>query len=344
MRRSSSLARRALRIAGLSFLSFVLLLSAVWASGALWFQLPAPSLARQIAAAAAVLAMLWVLVGLWRGRYRPLLVYGVAYGAMLVWWSMIAPSNDRVWAEEMAQSLTYERSGDTITIHNVRNFDWTSLTTEAAARWETRTYNLSELTGVDVAVLYWAGPMIGHTYLEFGFRDGRYLSVSIEIRKERGEAHSSIAGFFKAYELAVIAGDERDFIGWRIHDPSQNVQLFRTRTEPWEAQALLLALLDKANALAATPEFYNTLTDNCTTVVWSLSKAMGDALPADYRILLSGYLPDYLYDLGRLNTAYPLDELRRRGEIMPRAGAAVEAGLTGPEFSAALREGVPEAK
>lgn len=343
MRRRHSLARRVLRGLGLALICVALALTAAWAFGAFWYQLPVPALGRLAVGGAWVLLALWALVRNCQRRYGPTLAYGLALVGLLVWWSTILPRNDREWTHEMAQSLTYTRDGDVITVRNIRNFDWTSLT-EAAARWETRRYKLSDLEGVDVAVLYWAGPMIGHTYLEFGFRDGQVLSLSIEVRRERDEPHSSIAGFFKAYELAVVAGDERDFIAWRIHDPSQTVQLFRTRTEPWEAQLLLLALLDKADALAATPEFYNTLTNNCTTVIWSLSGDMGDALPADYRVVLSGYLPDYLYDLGRLNTGFPLEELRRGGEIMPKAAAAVEAGLTGPAFSAALREGIPEAK
>ena len=44
---------------------------------------------------------------------------------------------------------------------------------------------------------YWAGEAIAHTIIGFGFQDGSGLAFSIEIRKERQEAYSPLAGFFK---------------------------------------------------------------------------------------------------------------------------------------------------
>src|SRR6185295_19909845 len=135
---------------------------------------------------------------------------------------------------------------------------------------------------------------------------GEALSLSVEIRKEKGEAYSPIGGFFKAYELAVLAGDERDFYGWRIFYPKEDLQLFHTRATPAESRMLLLKLLDFADEVAKTPTFYNTLTDNCTTEVWMLTETMGHDKPNDWRILASGYLPDFLYELGVLDSSRPL--------------------------------------
>ncbi|BCW89324.1 hypothetical protein sos41_24820 [Alphaproteobacteria bacterium SO-S41] len=336
-----SLTWRILRTIGRAFLTLIVLLSAVWVLGALTYQGPVSVVLYYVLVAAWGVLALWAIVQLWRRGVRGLALYVAAFVGVQIWWATILPSNDRIWTPEMAQDLTYERQGDTITVHNVRNFDWATLT-GAVERWETRTYDLKTLTGVDIGLLYWMGPAIAHSYFEFNFADGQVLSLSVDIRKEKGEPHSSIAGIFKAYELAVTAGDEHDFMGWRVNDPNQTVTLFRTNATREEAQLLLLALLDKANALTVTPEFYHTITENCTTMLWSLTQAMEAPLPLDYRILLSGYLADYLYDLGRLNTQYSLDELRRLGSgTLPKAKAALAAGLTGPAFSTALREGVP---
>lgn len=319
-------------------------LSGAWLFGALWYQGPGPDAVRLGLASLAALWAVWVLgTILIRGRI------GIAGGAYLaafvgalIWWATLEPRTDRVWAPEMAQGLSYTQvSGtDAIVVQNVRNFDWTSIST-AHQHWEDRRYDLSQITGIDVFMLYWMGEAIAHSYFSFTFADGQALSISAEIRKEKDEPYSSIAGFFKRYELAIIAGDERDFLGWRIHAPHETVQLFRTNATPAEARALLLALLDDANTLTIAPRFYNTLTANCTTAVWTLTRSLGDALPLDTRVLLSGYLPDYLYDLGRLDKALPLDELRKRGDTMPRVKAALAAGLIGADFSRALREGVP---
>jgi hypothetical protein len=240
----------------------------------------------------------------------------------------------------MAQLLTYTREGDTITVKNVRNFNWTGKET-ADEKWETRRYALSELKSVDVLSLYWKGPRVAHTYFSFVWTNGEALSLSVEIRKEKGEAYSPIGGFFKAYEFAILAGDERDFYGWRVFFPNEDIQLYRTRATPAEARTLLLGLLDIANKVAAEPVYYNTLTDNCTTEVWLLTETLGKGRPDDWRILVSGYLPDFLYDLDILDTSRPLAALRDKSHILPAARAALDQGLTGAAYSSALRERVP---
>jgi len=235
--------------------------------------------------------------------------------------------------------MTYAAKGDTIVVSNVRNFHWTGPAT-AEPRWETRTYDLTTLAHVDVLSLYWKGPGIAHTYFSFVWQSGEALSISVEIRKEKDEAYSPIGGFFKAYELAVLAGDERDFYGWRVFFPAEDLQLFRTRATPAQARTLLLALLDNANRVAAAPVFYNTLLENCTTEVWMLTAAMGKGAPVDWRVLASGYLPDFLHDQGLLATTEPVAELRKRGHVLPAAKLALDQGLSGARFSTALRADV----
>ena len=56
------------------------------------------------------------------------------------------------------------------------------------------------------------GDAIVHTMLSFGFA-GEPVTISIEKRKERGEACSSLAGFFRQYELMYVVDDEHDLFG-----------------------------------------------------------------------------------------------------------------------------------
>jgi hypothetical protein len=60
-------------------------------------------------------------------------------------------------------------------------------------------------------------------------------------------------------------------------------------------------------------------------------------LPLDIRLILSGYLPEYLYSHGGLDTSLPLDVLRARSDITRRAAQA------GPalEFSRRIRAPAP---
>ncbi len=319
----------------------VLVVSAGFAAGVLWYQGPEAVLIRALSIGAwfvfAVVCATWFCRG---SGGRALIGYGLAFAALALWFALIEPRNDRVWSPEMARALTYDRDSNIIVVSNVRNFNWTG-PAKAVERWEKRRYDLNALKSVDVLSLYWKGPRIAHTYFSFVWSNGEALSISVEIRKEMGEAYSPIGGFFKAYELSILAGDERVFYGWRVFFPKEDIQLFRTRANPLEARVLLLALLDNANELAKTPVFYNTLTENCTTEVWMLTEALGVGKPKDSRILASGYLPELLYDLKILDTARPLTGLRTEGHILPAARLALDRELVGPAFSIAIREGVP---
>lgn len=311
----------------------------VWGAGALWYQVPQ--------AQAALVAIAWCGGMLGLAAYAALRrsIVGACFfmaclGLLLIWWSTITPSNDRQWAREMAQALTVAREGDIVTLTNVRDFEWTSLT-EAHVHWDTRRYDLRRLESLDIVSLYWMGPAIAHTYFSFVFEGGETVMVSIEIRKERDEAYSSIAGFFKSYELMVLAGDERDLIGWRVFAPGETAYLYRTALPQRDVRALFEAVLRLAERLHQEPEFYDTWGANCTTAVFDLAEDAGLDLPIDWRIVLSGYLPEYLYARGLLDTREPLEVLRLKGDLFPRAKAAMAAGLEGPAFSMALRQGVP---
>jgi hypothetical protein len=312
-------------------------LCALFALGVIWFQGP-DALALRVMLATASLGLTAAILVLFIRGYRAtiLLVLAVPFAFLLLWFAAITPSNDRTWSPEMARTMTYAMRGDTIVVSNVRNFRWTGPAT-AEPNWETRTYDLNTLANVDVLSLYWKGPAIAHTYFSFVWSSGEALSISVEIRKEKDESYSAIGGFFKAYELAVLAGDERDFYGWRVFFPKEDLQLFRTRASPAQARALLLALLDNANRIAKTPVFYNTLIENCTTEVWMMTAAMGKGEPLDWRIIASGHLPEFLHDQGLLATTSSLEELRDRGHVMPAARQALDLGLSGPAFSSAIR-------
>lgn len=317
----------------------VIAFGAVFVAGVIWHQAPTHDVGRGLLVVAWLAFTLACAADFYRRKdWRSVAVFAVPFAAITVWFTTIEPSNDRIWSPEMARTLTYTRQGDEIVVENVRNFNWTG-PYKAQERWETRRYKLSELAAVDVLSLYWKGDRIAHTYFSFVWTSGEALSLSVEIRKEKGEAYSPIAGFFKAYELAILAGDERDFYGWRVHFPKEDIQLFRTRATPAQARELLLKLLDFANEVAKQPTFYNTLTDNCTTEVWMLTDTLGHDKPWDRRILVSGYLPDFLYERGILDTSRPLQELRDAGHILPRARFALARDMRGADFSDAIREG-----
>lgn len=271
------------------------------------------------------------------------LIVAAALMTATVRWQSIAPSNDRDWAPDVARMTTGSlASAQTITLNNVRNFTWRS-ETDLDARWETRHYNLDQLVSADLIVSYWTIPAIAHTLVSFGFRDGRQVVFSVEIRKEKGEEFSELGGFLKRFELSVVAADERDIIGVRTAIRDEKVFLFRTQLNAADRRALFSAYVTEVNALAATPRFYHTLAANCTTIVFGMMQRIIGDLPLDYRLLASGYLPNYVYDLGGLDNHYDFATLKRMGYISRRANATLREAqrIDSVAFSRAIRVGIP---
>ena len=83
-------------------------------------------------------------------------------------------------------------------------------------------------------------------------------------------------------------------------------------------QALLLAYLAKAKSLKTQPAWYNSLVNNCTTAIYELIDDI-QPLPFDYRILLSGYIPSYLYDQQLIDNRYSLQQWQQRAHINPKS-------------------------
>jgi hypothetical protein len=316
---------------------FCVFLLATWGAFALWFQVPGGVLLQSLGVGLWIAFSLAIVVILWRGRLAGGAVgFAVAFSALLIWWSLIAPSNSRLWADDVAQVTTGVVDGDRVTLHNVRNFDWRTKT-DYTQRWETRTYDLRHLNSLDMILSYWSMPAIAHVLISFGFDDGEHVVFSVEIRREKTESFSEIGGFFKEFELSVIACDERDVIRVRTNVRGEDDYLYRIRMPVDDIRSLFLAYVSQANDVARKPRFYNTITANCTTIIYHMAKRIVGHLPLDYRVLLSGYLPAYVYKVGGLDTRYPLEELRTLGRITERARESDRR----PTFSADIRAGIP---
>ncbi|VTZ52536.1 conserved membrane hypothetical protein [Methylocella tundrae] len=329
--------RRFSRRGGVFLICVLLLGSAVWASFALWFQLPLPGgLKLAVIALFDGLAALTLAGVFWRPLRGAWIAYALAFAGLLGWWATILPSNDRDFAPDVAHGVTGIVRGDELTLENVRNFTWAS-PTDFSEHWEERRYDLAKLSSVDFYLVYFMGPLIAHSMVSFGFEDGRHLMFSIEIRKERGEAFSAIAGFFKRYELVFLAADERDFLFLRKAE-DEDVRLFRIKTSPQAGRALLLQYVRDANQLAAHPQFYNTLTANCTTSIFLMLRTLSPTFPLDWRVLLNGFLPSYAYQHGLIDTSIPLPEVIARAAVTDR----ITMGLSEVEFGQRLREGLPD--
>ena len=277
------------------------------------------------------------LVGFWIKRWhcRFLIVYFLLFAIVLGWWFSIAPSNDRIWQVDAAQLPYATINGGLITVHNIRNFSYRSETDFTPAYYN-KTYDLSKLESVDLFAVHWMGPAIAHTIISFGFAGQDYLAVSIEARKEQGEGYSSIKGFFRQYELMYVVADERDVIRLRTNyrnNPPEDVYRYSLHMSPEIGRRFFLEYINTINEVRVKPRFYNTLTANCTNVIWMHAQVNPERVPFSWKLLASGYAPAYLYDMDRLDTSVSFAELTRRGYVNPIAHALGDAS----DFSQRIR-------
>lgn len=247
----------------------------------------------------------------------------------------IRPSNDRNWSPDQKVLARASVAGDLVTIRNVRNFAYRAQGDYTPA-WYDRTYDLTKLDSVWFAVEPFGereGP--AHTFLSFGFGPDEFVAVSVEIRKEVGESFSPWKGLLRQYEIMYVIGDERDLVKLRSNHRKDDVYLYPVRTTRAKMRELFLSMLQRANELAEKPEFYNTLTNTCTTnIVRHVNMVAEGRVPFRMAILLPGYSDRLAYELGLIDTALPFLEAKQRFHINERALRFADD----PAFSRRIRE------
>jgi hypothetical protein len=329
---------RVARIAGLGLVAIAVAGATAWGAAALhWSGLHDARLRDGLAAAfvgGTALAFL-----LLPNRRRTLAGFAVVFALLVAWWWRIPASNDRDWQEDVSRLPWAEIDGERVTLHEIRNFDYRS-ETERTPRWYDKTFELGDLESVDIVASYWMGPDIAHVFVTFGFGDEGQVAVSVETRKENGEGYSTVAGFFKQYELIYVVADERDVIRLRTNfrqNPPEDVYLYRVRGSREIARRFFLDYVGTINELRERPRFYNTATTNCTTNVLLHTRVNPDAPPWSWKVLLSGHVPEYAFELGRLDGSRSFAELQELSRINDRARAAGGA----EDFSRRIRDGLP---
>jgi hypothetical protein len=329
--------RRVLKLVGLLAGVLAVGLLVAWCALAIYYSdLPGESLRTGLAvgfAAAAGLAFIVL-----PNRKRTLTGFLAAVVVIGAWWLSIPASNRRDWQPDLAVLPFASIQGDVVTIHNIRHLHYRT-ETDFDVRHYDKTFDLSRLDGADLLAVYWMGDAIAHVMVSFGFQEKEFVAFSIETRKERGEGYSTLKGFFKQYELAYVVADERDLIRVRTdyRNPAEDVYLYRLKMPRENVRKLFLEYIRQINAMKDAPEWYNTLTTNCTTNVVRHVRAFGGRATYTWKVLLSGYAPQYAYELGALDATMPFDELRRRSYINPRARVVGDD----PDFSMKIREGLP---
>jgi hypothetical protein len=328
-----------------------LLLLTLWATAALYLDVR-PASWRVPVVAVYVLVLVGIFLAAKTFWPRALLGFA-AFLMVLLWWLFIRASNNRVWQADVERTAWAELDGDLVTIHNYRDCDYRS-EFNYSCQWVNKHVYLSQIRGIDLFVVYWGSPWIAHPITSFQIGDNDHICFSIETRKERDERYSPIRGFFRSYELIYTVAPESDLVRLRTNlrrgaqGQGEEVYLYRTTAGPAWSRVLFLAYISRINELHRTAEWYNAISSNCTTNIFS-ERAAADAsvdVPStsirkllnrfDWRILLNGKGDKMEFERGDLSTgglAFP--DLKKQAYITPVARANVDRN----RFSAEIRTG-----
>jgi Domain of unknown function (DUF4105) len=255
---------------------------------------------------------------------------------LIIMWFSLSPSNERRWATDQSVLPVAEFAGESVLVHGVRNFRWSSAT-EFVPAWDDRSFDLTRLNTAWYVLVpfsrWWRGP--AHAFVSFGFDDGRYLAISVEARREQGESYGVLKGLLRRFELLYVIGDERDLIGRRAVYDGSDVYLYPIRASEQQIRTVFRAMLERANSIREHPEFYNSFTNNCTlNLVRHVNQLAPGRIPSSWRIILPGYSDEVLHGLGLIDSTGSIDAARARFRINDRARAALDL----EDFSRRIRE------
>jgi hypothetical protein len=333
-RRVPGLLARVIKYCFLTPLWALIALLTLWAAAALYFDVRVPWLRLPLAAIyglGVLAALIWV-----RPARLAAALCGVGFVLVLAWWLSLKPSNDRDWQPDVAILPYATITGNQVTIHNIRNCNYRT-ETDFDSQYYDKAFNLDDLHTVDLYLVTWGSPHIAHTMVSFGFASGDHVCFSIETRKEKGEGYSAMRGLFRQFELTYVIADERDLVRLRTnYRQGEEVCLYPLRVTPEQGRALLLDYLKRANALRERAQWYNAVTDNCTTAIRT-QRAAEDRQAWDWRLLINGHMDELLYERGLIPTNVPFAELKKQAWVNARARAADHD----PDFSKRIRQNLP---
>lgn len=245
--------------------------------------------------------------------------------AIIVTNIVTSPSNTRTWNTDQTILPYAEIQGNLVSVHNIRNFTYAS-TTSYIQNYYDKTFDVNKLKKVWYIVEPFEGvPGSAHTFLSFEFEDeknsSQFISISVEIRKEKGESFNPIKGLFNQYELTYVVADENDVVKLRSNYRKDLVYVYPAKTTQEKSKELFLDMITRVNTLKDNPEFYNTVTNNCTT---NIVEHINNISPHRMNFFnLQAIFPEYsdrlAYELGLIDTTLPFEEIRARYLINEKA-------------------------
>jgi hypothetical protein len=334
-RRPSRIRRVVRWIIGLT-LTTMIVLAGIWALGAIALADLDGGSPRVWTPLLFALAFAGVLIFV-RTRTRSRVIAAAMIVAILLWYVRIAPSNDRQWVPQYVRLATADIEGERVVLRNYRTL-LPDADGNLREQYVEQTFDVRELERVDVIMSYWGPERIAHALVSFQFSDGRCAAASIEARRRTSQSgYDPLTSLFRNFELIYVVGDERALIGGGLLDDYHRIFLYRTNMNPQRARALFLRYARTLNALAEEPQWYNAITDNCTTSVYWHLRQIPPTAPFSMALLINGELPEYMYRRGIVDRSIPWAELKQKSDIKQIGRQAYPSA----DFSRLIREKLP---
>ncbi len=248
------------------------------------------------------------------------------------------PSLNRNWSPDQAVVPSVDfLDGDKLHIKNIRDINYRTIR-DYDLRFYDKEITLADVQTAWLAISPFGGPGAAHAFLSFGLKDGTYIAVSIEIRRKKGQSFSPIKAFTRQFEIMYVIAAETDVIRLRTNCTKYIVRLFPIQAEKQLIQTVFLDVMKRADKLGKTPEFYNTIWNNCTTnIIRHARRFSQKPIPFwNFRYLFPETLDKIAYRLNIIDTHLTYEAARDHFDITERAMACDE----GDDFSAAIRRDI----
>lgn len=244
-----------------------------------------------------------------RRSLRALLVVALL---LLLFVSLREPSLNRTWDEDVSVLAGVDISPDeTVTLTRVRDWQY-SVSSIASKSYFDASFNPNDIVAMWMyeQQLDRSG-LIAHTFIVFEFDESyeraRYLGLSVETRRERGETYSIIGGALRSFEITHIWATEKDLVTRRVQFLDYPLTRYRLEIPAEYRSRIFLQFAEETRGLATQPRWYNTASNNCTSsLIKYVNASEPDAIPFHYSYALTGKVDEYLEELGYKASDYSL--------------------------------------
>ena len=245
------------------------------------------------------------------------------------------PSLTRDWSPDQALMPSIDFMDDgRLHIKNIRNAHYRSVKDYDIQHYD-KELHMEDVQTAWLAISPFAGMGAAHAFLSFGLKDGTYIAISIEVRRQKGQNFTPVKAFTRQFEIMYVVAAETDVIRLRTNHTKHTVRLFPLQAEKKVIRAVFIDVLKRTDKLGKKPEFYNTVWNNCTTNI--IRHARRFSLKPIPFWNLSYLFPESLdkiaYKLNIIDTHLPYDATRDHFDIKELAMGADE----GDDFSSVIR-------